>query len=117
MKQQNNPKDLDQKVRELNPTLRDLSYEPNKTLNWKLTTKTFRTNKGFRAFNSQPYSMTQIPGAVVYGECKPDSGEIDMNLTEEGYHETLYHEDRHVAGDNEYLARFHTTNANYNLAT
>ena len=111
----NSKEKLDQKVNETDPTLSNRTYEPNKTFNWKLTTKTFRTEKGFRAFNLFPYLMTQIPGGVVYGECKPPSGEIEMDSTKEGYDDTLYHEDRHVAGDCEYLAEFHTANRNYHL--
>jgi len=114
MKKQKNSKDLDAKVNEIDPTLSERSYEPIRGHNWKWTTKTFRSEKGFRVFNSLSYSMTQIPGSEVYGECKPPSEEIDMDITKSEYESTLYHEDRHVIGDNEYLARFHTSN--YSMA-
>jgi len=117
MKQQYNSKELEQKVKELDPTLSDRSYEPDPSghiSRWVI--KTFRSDRGFRVFNSLPYSMPQIPGGVVLGVCKPNSESTEMDITKEGYNNTLYHEHRHEKGDDEYLAEYHTESRNYSLA-
>ncbi len=121
--EKNNPKNntnqLEDKV-DMNPTLKDKSYEPDTTsLNFRLTVKRFTDSKtGAVIMPSLPYLMPQIPGGRVLGVYKPSSHEInqDVTLPTSEYAGTQSHELYHAEGHGELMTRLLNNDppANYN---
>lgn len=104
------PEKLENRIKNMDPTLPDISYEPDtSSWNFRLTVKRF-TDPETKAviMPSLPYLMPQIYGGRVLGVYTPSSHEINQDLTlpSSEYSSTQNHELLHAKGHNEYVTRF-----------
>ena len=96
---------LEKRIKEANPTLYDISYEPDTTSwNFRLTTKRFTDPEtGTVIMPTWPYLM---PGFL--GSFQNTSDEIQNDLTQSRgeYESTQRHELLHKKGHREYMTRY-----------